>query len=832
MDEISGSFIGNYSLASGSSYGAEGGAINVTYASVNNINGVFINNSCRSTRKDSGGGAIKYYYSSGVSIKGDFIGNYASSSNSNGYGGAIALGYTSINNIEGDFINNYINATFGTGGALAIYGNSSTQAKFDNIKGLFVDNYIKATSDYARGGAIYIKDANRGNIGKIEADFYGNYVEAPNEAAGGALYTTSDVHMVNASFIDNYAKSQRRNGYGGAIYSSGNVTLLADGKTNYISGNYVEDREGARPEAIYISNSQSGVTFNSKNEGAYVINDQINGVTSYGVDFTGDSTGKVYLNNDILNKARVSLSDITLYLSNRDDVLNGTSLTLNSGTLNMLNNSVGVSALGSLTLNGDTNFVADVDLAGLSMDRFTADNYGDHTGNLNVIGMNILSDTSAETAEIYFAQEGLKDNVTSHVGDLPDGSQTVVYSPIYKYNVRYDNRDDAGYFVFSRNIPEDSGGNESDKFNPAVLVAPVTAQAAAQTTMNLAFNYVFEHADTFMTLPSVDRIAKINSNSYALSTDYNQNLGTMDMNISNKGIWVRPYTAFENMPLKHGPKADITSYGTFIGFDSDIHKLKRGWSNVGTAYIGYNGAQLRYNNVDSSMNGGMLGLTETFYKGNFFTALTATAGAGVMDSRTMYGSEDSAYIMGGIGSKTGYNFEFKEGKFIIQPIMFMSYSMVKGFDYTNAAGVRINSDPSHTVELNPSIRFIGNIKGWQPYASVGMVWDVLHESNTKANGIKLPEMYTKPYVQYGVGLQRCWDDKFSAFGQAMVRNGGRNGISLTFGLRWAFGRCVEKVLKSVPKISVNTKKPIEIQNKKRTVLKQLSEAQKLRLQKI
>ena len=69
---------------------------------------------------------------------------------------------------------------------------------------------------------------------------------------------------------------------------------------------------------------------------------------------------------------------------------------------------------------------------------------------------------------------------------------------------------------------------------------------------------------------------------------------------------------------------------------------------------------------------------------------------------------------------------------------------------------------------NSPIRFIGNTKGgWQPYASVGMVWNLLNETNATADGVKLPEMHTKPYVEYGVGLQRTWADKFSAYGQAL-----------------------------------------------------------------
>jgi hypothetical protein len=242
------------------------------------------------------------------------------------------------------------------------------------------------------------------------------------------------------------------------------------------------------------------------------------------------------------------------------------------------------------------------------------------------------------------------------------------------------------------------------------------------------------------------------------------------------------------------------------------------------------------------MNSGLIGLTETFYKGNFWTALTATAGAGVAEAHTMYGKDDITMLMAGIGSKTGYNLEFKEGKFIIQPRLFMSYSFVNSFDYTNSAGVRIDSDPMHTVQINPSIRFIGNTKGgWQPYASVGMVWNLLNETNATADGVKLPEMHTKPYVEYGVGLQRTWADKFSAYGQAMLRHGGRNGVALTFGFRWAIGKGVndkQKVQKDSKMLGrqevKRASKTLSHQNEpategNRKVLKQLSPTQRQKL---
>ena len=41
----------------------------------------------------------------------------------------------------------------------------------------------------------------------------------------------------------------------------------------------------------------------------------------------------------------------------------------------------------------------------------------------------------------------------------------------------------------------------------------------------------------------------------------------------------------------------------------------------------------------------------------------------------------------------------------------------------------------------------------------------------------------KPDVQYGIGIQKRWGERVTGFLEAMIRNGGRNGIALLFGLR-------------------------------------------------
>ena len=296
-----------------------------------------------------------------------------------------------------------------------------------------------------------------------------------------------------------------------------------------------------------------------------------------------------------------------------------------------------------------------------------------------------------------------------------------------------------------------------------------------------------------MNIPYLERVAMKNTGRYAVSpTGDATDVGTFSPLLTKEetsGFWVKPYASFENIPLNNGPKVSNINYGTLVGYDSSLTPVAKGWERVLTGYIGYNGASQRYSGVDAYQNGGILGTTATMYKGNFFNATTLSVGATAGDASTMYGNENYAMLLAGIGNKTGYNFEFKDGRIILQPNFLISYTFVNTFDYTNGAGVRIKSDPLNAIQLAPGLKLIGNTKnGWQPYLSVAMIWNLLDDSKVTANDVRLPEMSIDPYIQYGAGVQKRFKDRFLAFGQAMIHNGGRNGISLTAGLRWKVGR--------------------------------------------
>ena len=792
IGNITGDFIGNSSRS-------RGGAICNAYGSIGDITGDFIGNSA------SEGGAIYNFDRAEVdesltpsddslevmnnnafntvigNITGDFIGNRADA------GGAIFNRDSAIGNITGDFIGNSANgagAIFNREGAIGnitgdFLGNSGSyvggaiyndyNSTIGNITGDFIGN--RTSHD---GGAIY--NAYGAIIGDIAGDFIGNSAKS----CGGAIYNGGTIGDITGSFIKNYSNyfGEGVSVLGGAIYSTKDINILADSKTSVFQGNYTDNNGVKDDNAIYMDN-QATLNFNMKNNGKVYMADNIDGVSGYNVNIKGDD-----------------INNTTFYMLN--DIRNA-NVTFDNTTINTINNQVHVYNFNSLAVASDTNFVADVDLANAQMDRITANSYGAHQGNLNVVGMNLLSDAKKPITEIYFAEQGLKDNVINGVSkageyNLPNGAQTTFYTPIYKYSATYDNRNDGGYFVFDRISAGNSSGNPSDNYNPAVLSPSVASQSGAYSTMNQTFNYAFQNSDNFMAIPYLERVAMRSANMYAMTptgdaTDVGTFSPLFDAKNETYSAWVKPYVSFENIPLKNGPKVSNISYGSLIGFDTPLKSVSRGWDRTWTGYIGYNGASQSFSGVDATQNGGLLGGTLTMYRGNFFNATTLSTGAIVGDNRTMYGTDNYTMLMAGIGNKTGYNIEFKDGLFIVQPNLLLSYTFVNTFDYTNAAGVRMKSDPLHAIQVAPGVKLIANTKnGWQPYIGVNMIWNILDKSRVTANDVRLPEMSIKPYIQYGLGVQKRFKDRFMAFGQAMIQNGGRNGIALSVGFRWAIGK--------------------------------------------
>ena len=360
-------------------------------------------------------------------------------------------------------------------------------------------------------------------------------------------------------------------------------------------------------------------------------------------------------------------------------------------------------------------------------------------------------------------------------------------TPIFKYNFGYGENGTQGGWILSR-----GSSSDYESFNPSVFASPVAAQMGGYFTQLNSYDEAFRNMDTYMLMTQKQRQALKFKNKYAASDNGLIYDSTIARQERSEG-WFRPYATFEKVGLKNGPDVESQAYGTYMGGDSKLYDLGHGFDGMWGAYIGYNGSHQNYDGISIYQNGGTFGLNGAIYKGNFFTGLTVNSGANAGRANTMYGNDNFTMLMAGIASKTGYNFEFSKGRFIIQPSWLMSYSFVNTFDYTNAAGVRIDSSPLNVIQLQPELKFIGNLKGgWQPYASVAMIWNIMDNTKFKANDVTMPEMSVRPYVKYGAGIRKTWGERFTGFIQAYVTNGGRNGVGLSAGFTWALGKDYKK----------------------------------------
>ena len=683
-------------------------------------------------------------------------------------------------------LTNNTNATINGNGTLTISGTSTNAGNISQTtltnNGDFTNNGTLYASDKIVNSGTITTDAS--NINANNGIENNNSLTLNNGTLASSITGTGDTN-ITGTVKNNASISQNVN-----VASTGKLTVAAN------IGNLTNNGE--------VFANANNLTCSVNNAGTIALKGTLdkeiagNGTTTiYGNELTlADGAvieGTLNVNNAALNVTAL----------NTNNMFNNASI--NSGTLNLINDRANNLSANSFNLTGNVNLLIDADLANSSMDRLPATTTVTN-GSINIKGINLLSDSTNRNTYIPFAYDSFKNNVQTDITEIGKGIenvyQTTTYAPIYKYDVSYNPND--GTFLFAR-----GGGSSSSDFNPSVLPSSVSSQAGAYTAINETFNYAFRHADySFMSLPKQIRMNM--ANRYAIrdfkalpyETEYSK----------EAGFWYQPYTTFENIQLSNGPRVDMQSYGTLVGGDSSYQELKHGWGTVITHYIGYNGSSQHYSGISTYTNGGILGITQSFYKNNFFTAVTVNAGANVGESNTMYGVENFTTLMAGIASKTGYNFEFNNEKFIIQPSYMMSYSFINTFDYTNAAGVNIKSDPLHTIQIHPTIKFIGNLKnGWQPYASVGMVWNLLNDTKVTANNVALPQMSIKPYVEYGAGIQKTYQDRFTGFVQAMIRNGGRNGIALSFGFKWAIGKDNKRI--------EQVKSPVE---HKKVVIKQIN----------
>jgi len=787
-----------------------GGAIYTSTDSTVNLN---IDNALFQDNTALGTGAVGIY-SNATITNSQFINNKATDVNDDG-GGAISVGSVSTTKLENvTFTDNYSAAV---GGAIATRGISkgnNSAAKLDIINATFTNN-----SADKEGGAIY--NAFYHSVNSADNVYVKNSTFTGNKSAtqGGAIYNAaadlagnvSSIYIEDTSFTNNSANKE-----GGAIYSHGDITLVATNKDIVFSGN-----SASKGADIYMAASDKNINMTIADGRTISIDGGISGVDAgYGININGAGTFDV---KSSIDNAVMLVETATLRLGPGADV-NGrnNSIILNNAHINSINNEIDTFDDGLITFQGENSISADIHLGtgkgdyyGGSTMASTASTFGlrattraSSSADINIEEINFIGaeNVSDDNISINILEALGLDDTNANVNVNLDPSNLVIGDVLTSVRYLKGTANEQGIINFA---PRGNGWRD---FNSAVLAAPVAAQVGGYLNQLNSYEQAFMNLDMKMLMTKKQRQAMKLRNRYAIA-EAKAPMVFSPTNLPEKkdAGWVRPYANFEKVKLDGGPNVSNVMYGTFFGADSDMYEFENGTEAQFSVYAGYNGAHQSFHGNSMWQNGGTLGMTGILYKGNAFTALTANVGASSVEASTRYGSDDFNMLTSGIASKTGYNIELADSKFIIQPNYLMSYSFVNTFDYTNAAGVRIESDPLHAIQIAPGVKFIGNLEnGWQPYANVRMVWNIMDNTDFKAAQTSLPELSMKPYVEYGVGLQKRWGDRFTGFGQAMLRSGGRNGVGFSFGFRWTFGKAPATVESATPKKAIKKAKTTKV----------------------
>ena len=614
---------------------------------------------------------------------------------------------------------------------------------------------------------------------------------------------------------------------GDLIATSGNLNLLKisyiniKSPSNIAQAVSVDIQKGATVE---ISN---GAEFNldSNDKWNGLIKNELDGILK--TDNVNNSAfgGMLQQNKGVSifdNKSNITIDGKDSYiLGGTVEIKNGSALNIGSGVadnhffvsdLNMTNNSA-LNAMNSvlnkyqisndMIVEGKNNLSIDIDGRNKVGDAFIINNLTSNTnGTLNVADFNFigLAPIDRQFKIRVFDANSINDKVNFTSTDKE------IFTPIGYYNLQ-----SAGGGYYTSNMT---------RYNPQVFRGQVATLATYNNQLvidDMLLNHV--------TLDSERTLAQSrNANRYASTLPQ---FAPYQYKKEDGGLWFKSYVNFENLSLTQGLKVGNNSYGSLVGADFPVIKLKHGWRLMPTAYIGYNGAHQTFNGVGMYQNGGQGGLMGTFMKDNFIGSVVAYGG-GYNNEMSVAGNTDRAgNWFAGTAAKLAYNFHPTK-HFTIQPTAFMSYNIFGRQNWgTDFGSMSMNSGLLNGINVAPGMNFIYAKETWSVYATFQYMYNINEQVGGRAGNVDLASVKMEHgYIQYGLGVTKTWKDRLNSFFQIVFRNGGRTGVGFQLGLNYTFDWLNPSKTKSTKatkakKIKSN-KQSMYQQKGEKTIIKSLS----------
>ena len=342
------------------------------------------------------------------------------------------------------------------------------------------------------------------------------------------------------------------------------------------------------------------------------------------------------------------------------------------------------------------------------------------------------------------------------------------------------------------------------RYNPAAYRGQISTVAQLQNQL-LVNDIIFDHTMVDQGFKGNDYIAS-SPNRYASASDL---YAPYQYSRKDGGLWVKGYGTFEKLKMNEGLEVGNNAYGTIIGADFGLKDLRHGWQFMPTAYIAYNGAHQYWNGQGSYQNGGQIGFLGTWYKSNFMLGTLAYGGVYGNTMSTQRGSENTFNYFAGAATKAAYNWRFKEN-WSLQPNLLVSYNYFGQQNWHADFGqMSMMSGMLNGVNIAPGLNLIWERDTFSTYLTVQYMFNINAKSGGDAGNMQLPDVNMEGgYIQYGLGINKKFTDKFSGYAQVVARNVNRTGVGFQLGFNWKLG----KEPASTPSRTTTPSRPIEDDN--------------------
>ena len=730
----------------------------------------------------------------------------------NNYDSAAVLNDGTIGKIDAKFINN-VNGNNNMSSAIL------NEGTIDSISGTFSGNRTYSYDSSAFGAVV-----NAGVIGNIDADFLNNSI------------TVYDQGTANYDFSPDYGQLA---GTGAAITSYGqDLTFTAEGKDNFISGNYVEfgtardypEKHGVFAEsgskinhnAIYMhssslaefavpsyKNKKLKLTFSTTEGGSYTINDNIDGGIvdidndgfaerdveyGYNMNLTGDGTGTVYMNNEIINADTVTIDNTTLkfnkfthndgtvskggfttgYNDGRDAV---TSLVMkNKANFNLYNKYQDTVNLKGWKASGNSFLHVDVDVENLTADMLNVN--GNVEGTTKLV-LYPTSDKDIRGESILFAQ-----SVNDTTGNADSFKVWRVYRSPYMFETKYTK---TGENANKWELEMGNQVNPDADQKPDERPDPEVPDVKPTPTPDKPTNPVYGEVVAMGALPA----AAIEQSRNMVDNVF----GQIVRGEGNHNLWINPTYYTSNIDAPFDIDADVRGIEAGGDLQHDLNNKLGLFVSYRKGNYDMNGDGKHYYSTVGSeidIDSYLAGLYYRYDRNNWYAFATLYGGIQQADIKTDDGiKSDTDGVEFGASLEAGYDYNLTDTVYLT-PSLGVFYTQVNYDDATDSVGKKAEYNDLKQIELEAGVKLTKAFRLDEGYANVyvkpSVVQTLVDGDEVNITGLgKVNTLDDETLGRIELGGRYGFTDQLSAYGWANYTFGSDyDATAVGLGLNYAF----------------------------------------------